>query len=495
MVIGESRTELLQWLNTILDLNYTKIEQCGTGSAFCQLMDSIHQTVPINKIKFNATTDYDYRHNWKILQSEFNKHKITKNIDVERLIKCRLQDNLDLLQWFKRYWNENNDINSNYDAISKRKISSSPHNNLKNGNNNNGTVNNNTVTPNSKARTLPLGSKDHHQLNQSHYVNSTNGKLNNTPSELESSNYTSSNISNRVRPRKSLTPSTSRITTPIHHRTSTSRKSSNNNLNVEKRINSNSNSNQQVYNQNVVSNGFNHNNNNRNTFIESDNSRSTTINGSHVNNQNGFNHQTSNYQNQQQLQQPSQIQQQLIEQNQQHQKEIELLLNDYNQLNKEYNQLQLNLKETELNNETLHIQKNFYFNKCRDIEVLIQHLSSTTTNGTNDEILNKIDLFTFMKKIEEILYATEEGFASSSNDDDDDELQLNNNGTNNGNNVNGFINTSNGITNGSNSANGINSANGNHSNNQFLQNEIISTNESSDLNQFESDNMLDTESF
>jgi hypothetical protein len=36
--MGESRTELLTWLNDLLQLNYTKIEQCGTGI--------------INKIKF-----------------------------------------------------------------------------------------------------------------------------------------------------------------------------------------------------------------------------------------------------------------------------------------------------------------------------------------------------------------------------------------------------------------------------------------------------------
>jgi len=32
--MGESRTELLTWLNDLLQLNYTKIEQCGTGMKF-----------------------------------------------------------------------------------------------------------------------------------------------------------------------------------------------------------------------------------------------------------------------------------------------------------------------------------------------------------------------------------------------------------------------------------------------------------------------------
>src|SRR5258708_21944396 len=44
--MGESRTELLQWLNDLLQLNYTKIEQCGTGAAYCQVIDSIYGTHP-----------------------------------------------------------------------------------------------------------------------------------------------------------------------------------------------------------------------------------------------------------------------------------------------------------------------------------------------------------------------------------------------------------------------------------------------------------------
>ncbi|KAI5951677.1 BIM1 [Candida jiufengensis] len=490
MVVTESRTELLQWLNTMLDLNYTKIEQCGTGSAFCQLMDSIVGSVPLNKVKFNATTDYDFRHNWKILQSEFTKHKITKNIDVERLIKCRLQDNLDLLQWFKRYWNENNDFNSNYDSISKRKISASPHQTLKPVNNNSIT----NMTPNNnKASTLPLGSKDHHQLNQNHYSGNGNNKLNqlnnsnnnspnngistnnyngHSPNDFVSSNYTSSNMSNKIRPpKRSLTPSTSRITTPIHHKSSTSRKTSgNNNIHVEKRINSNNHN--LAYNQNTIiddlNNNRNHiniNNNNKlhdSAQYSSEITTGTTING--YSTQNNSNYQSSYYSDQQQLQQ----QPHHNDQNQnQHQKEIELLLNDYNQLNKEYNQLELNLKEIELNNETLHIQKNFYFNKCRDIEVLIQHLTSNNQNNT--DIMNKIDLFTFMKKIEDILYATEEGFSSNSNSD---EINFNNNSNNNDNdNLN--LQTGGSIS---------------------FNNNDINTNGSSN-NQIDSDNMLDTNSF
>jgi len=34
-IMSESRPELLAWLNELLQINYTKIEQCRTGAAYC----------------------------------------------------------------------------------------------------------------------------------------------------------------------------------------------------------------------------------------------------------------------------------------------------------------------------------------------------------------------------------------------------------------------------------------------------------------------------
>ena len=41
--MGESRSELLAWLNELLQINYTKVEQCGTGAAYCQILDSVYR--------------------------------------------------------------------------------------------------------------------------------------------------------------------------------------------------------------------------------------------------------------------------------------------------------------------------------------------------------------------------------------------------------------------------------------------------------------------
>lgn len=118
--LGESRTELLTWLNSILKLNYRKIEECGTGAAYCQIMDSIYVDVPMHRVKFNATAEYEFHTNYKILQSCLARHGIEKTIYVERLVKCRFQDNLEFLQWIKKFWMQNKD-SSTYDADARRK--------------------------------------------------------------------------------------------------------------------------------------------------------------------------------------------------------------------------------------------------------------------------------------------------------------------------------------------------------------------------------------
>lgn len=131
-MIGESRRDLLNWLNATLGLNYTKVEQCGSGAAYCQIFDSIHQDVPMQKVNFQASNEYQYITNFKILQAAFTRHKINKPILMEKLVKCRLQDNLEFLQWIKKYWMDHKD-ESNYipetrrttPVVAKRTLSSS----------------------------------------------------------------------------------------------------------------------------------------------------------------------------------------------------------------------------------------------------------------------------------------------------------------------------------------------------------------------------------
>ncbi|POV96500.1 hypothetical protein PSHT_15103 [Puccinia striiformis] len=110
-----SRAELVAWVNDLLQLNYTKVEQCGSGAAYAQIIDSIYQDVPLSRVKMNANQEYEYLNNFKVIQAAFKKHQIDK-----LLIKCKMQDNLEFLQWLKKYWDMHYP-GGNYDAMARRK--------------------------------------------------------------------------------------------------------------------------------------------------------------------------------------------------------------------------------------------------------------------------------------------------------------------------------------------------------------------------------------
>jgi len=118
--MSESRTELIAWVNELLQVNYTKVEQCGTGGAYCQIMDSVYGDVPMTRVKMNAKHEYEFISNFKILQNVFKAKKIEKPIPVEKLVKCKMQDNLEFLQWVKRFWDQNYHGHG-YDPVVRRR--------------------------------------------------------------------------------------------------------------------------------------------------------------------------------------------------------------------------------------------------------------------------------------------------------------------------------------------------------------------------------------
>nr|POF17316.1 microtubule integrity protein mal3 [Quercus suber] len=103
----------------------TKVEQCGTGAALCQIYDSIYLDVPMARVKFNATAEYAYLENFKILSNTFRKHSIDRPLHTEQLVKCKMQDNLEFLQWTKRYWDQYYP-GGDYDAVGRRKGAGTP---------------------------------------------------------------------------------------------------------------------------------------------------------------------------------------------------------------------------------------------------------------------------------------------------------------------------------------------------------------------------------
>lgn len=106
MSVKPSRSTLVTFFNETLSLNIVKVDDLGDGAAYCQLVDSIYGDLPMHRVKFNTRSLLDMEQNYKILQQAFNKHKIGRPIDHTRLMKCRLQDNLDFSQWLYQFWHE-----------------------------------------------------------------------------------------------------------------------------------------------------------------------------------------------------------------------------------------------------------------------------------------------------------------------------------------------------------------------------------------------------
>ncbi len=73
------------------------------------------------KVNWKAKNDYEFIGNLKILQNAFDKIGIKRHVEVEKLAKAKYQDNLEFIQWLKRYYDINcGERGSNYQAEERR---------------------------------------------------------------------------------------------------------------------------------------------------------------------------------------------------------------------------------------------------------------------------------------------------------------------------------------------------------------------------------------
>lgn len=73
------RRELLEFFNDLLDLNLNKIEQTASGAVACQLTDYIFPgSIPMQRVNWEAKSDYEFIQNYKLLQVAFTKNRVQR---------------------------------------------------------------------------------------------------------------------------------------------------------------------------------------------------------------------------------------------------------------------------------------------------------------------------------------------------------------------------------------------------------------------------------
>jgi len=116
-----SKSELLTWVSTTLNLEIKSIEETQTGAIFCQLLDALHPgTVRMNKVNWRAKLETEYISNFKLFQQGLSNNNIDKPINIQRLSKGKTMELIELLQWlYGHYISLGTEIN-NYEAVKKR---------------------------------------------------------------------------------------------------------------------------------------------------------------------------------------------------------------------------------------------------------------------------------------------------------------------------------------------------------------------------------------
>ena len=94
----------------------------GSGAVYCQIIDVIHPgKVSLSKVNWKAKNDYEFISNLRLLQNSFDKIGIKRHVEVEKLAKAKYQDNLEFIQWLKRYFDLNcGERGNNYGAEERR---------------------------------------------------------------------------------------------------------------------------------------------------------------------------------------------------------------------------------------------------------------------------------------------------------------------------------------------------------------------------------------
>lgn len=77
----------------------------------------------MKRINWGARTDFQYVENYKVLQNAFQKNRVQKPVDVDRLVRAKYQDNLEFCQWLKAFFDHCNPPHrDDYDPLARRAL-------------------------------------------------------------------------------------------------------------------------------------------------------------------------------------------------------------------------------------------------------------------------------------------------------------------------------------------------------------------------------------
>ena len=109
------RSELLNWINSITQSDYPKIENLSDGVGYCQIMDAFFNNCgnEIMKLKLNSKEVEDYQKNFNLLNIMLGKQKSFKQVDPIKMTKFNFSSNFEFLQFLYDFINKVNSSNNN----------------------------------------------------------------------------------------------------------------------------------------------------------------------------------------------------------------------------------------------------------------------------------------------------------------------------------------------------------------------------------------------
>ena len=99
------RSELLAWVNGIVQSDYSKIENFSDGVGLCQIIDAFFNNVTpeVMKLKLNSKEKEDWQRNWCLLNEMLSKQRSYKQVDPIKMSKGNFSSNFEFVQFLYDY--------------------------------------------------------------------------------------------------------------------------------------------------------------------------------------------------------------------------------------------------------------------------------------------------------------------------------------------------------------------------------------------------------